>query len=163
MSITVQGVDARGYLGAWAEVVAGMTIADINAIPEDKWNSSMGGCARTNPALVADIVTNLRWTTETMEGKTSDAYNFMDDLAVKYVDKELAMAELAAAAKGFADTLKGASDEILNSTVMAPWQMPTPVMMLAQISASHIWYHDGQLNYVQCLLGDEKVHWLGGE
>ena len=39
--------------------------------------------------------------------------------------------------------------------------MDAPVYMIAQIMVSHIWYHDGQLNYIQSLLGDEKVHWMG--
>jgi hypothetical protein len=40
------------------------------------------------------------------------------------------------------------------------WQIPTPLFTLAHIAVSHLWYHDGQLNYIQALLGDEKVHWM---
>ena len=161
MSTTVQGVDARAYLAGWLSAVTNMTIADINAIPEDKWNESQGGCARSAIGLLADVVTNLKWTTDILAGKESDAYNHMGDLAALYVDKAIAVAQFAEASKTLGEAIHAASDETLNSTAMAPWGMPTPVFTLATISVNHIWYHDGQFNYVQCLIGDEKVHWMG--
>jgi len=160
MSTTVQGVDARGYLAGWLQAVTGMTVADITAIPDDKWTATFGGCSKPAGALVADTVTNLLWTTAVLKGEESNAYNEMGDLASKYADKSVAIAELNAASAGFAAALTSASDEILNSVVMAPWQMPMPVFILATISVNHIWYHDGQLNYVQTLIGDEQVHWM---
>ena len=44
-------------------------------------------------------------------------------------------------------------------SAMAPWGMESKLYEFAQIAISHIWYHDGQLNYVQCLLGDGDYHW----
>ncbi|MDR3689341.1 MAG: hypothetical protein P4L46_08185 [Fimbriimonas sp.] len=160
MSTTVQGVDARAYLAGWLQMVTGMTIADINAIPDDKWTAPHGGCARTANALLADTVTNLLWTTATVKGEESDAYNGMDALAEKFADKAAGVAAFAEASAGLAAAITAADDEALNRTVMAPWQMPAPVFTLATISVNHVWYHDGQFNYIQGLLGDGEVHWM---
>jgi hypothetical protein len=148
-------------LTAWLGVVTGMTIADIKAIPDDKWTTCFGGCARSANALLADTVTNLNWTTEVIHSKESNAYSHMDALATEFTDKNLAIAKLSEASAALCAAISAASDETLNSTVMAPWQMPTPVFMLAHIAASHIWYHDGQFNYIHGLLGDGKMHWMG--
>ncbi len=40
------GVDARGYLAAWAGIMADMTSKDIAAIPANKWNEAYGGCLK---------------------------------------------------------------------------------------------------------------------
>jgi hypothetical protein len=160
METTVQGVDAKAYLGAWLGVVTGMCESDIAAIPDDKWTATHGGCTRTCGAMIADTVTNLNWTTGVLKGEESDAYSHMATLALEYEDKAKAIAGLNEASAALGAALAAASDERLNESVMAPWQMPAPVFMLAQIAVSHVWYHDGQLNYVQTVLGDDKVHWM---
>ena len=162
MSINPGGVDARAYLAGWLAAVTQMTIADINAIPEDKWVASMGGCARAANGLLADIICNLQWTTGAVSGQQSDAYNHMDAIAAECADKSVAVAKLSEASAALGAAIKAASDEILNSSVMAPWQMETPVMILAHIAVAHVWYHDGQFNFIHSLLGDEKVYWMGG-
>lgn len=157
---TATGVDAKGYLAGWLNAVTGMTVADINAIPDDKWSETHGGCSRPCGMMLADTVTMLKWTTGALKGEESDAYTHMEALGETYADKATAVAGLTDASAALGAALGEASDEVLNSSVPAPWGMPTPIFMLAQIAANHIWYHDGQLNYVQTLLGDDKVHWM---
>ena len=161
MSTTIEGVDARGYLAGWLLAVTGMTVADIKAIPDDKWTHGFGGCCRSANCLLADTVTNCMWTTAVLKGESSSCYDDMQALGETFADKALAIDAFVAASNDLAEAIKGASDERLNSLVDAPWGMPTPVMTLAHISVSHVWYHDGQFNFIQSLLGDEKVHWMG--
>lgn len=158
---TAEGVNARGYLTAWLGAVTPMVVADIKAIPDGKWAENFGGCTRPANHLLADTVTLLTWMTETIEGKQSDAYKHMGALAADLADKGRAVAALQHASAALAKAITEASDETLNSTVPAPWQLPTPIFMLAQIAVSHIWYHDGQFNYIHCLLGDDKMYWMG--
>jgi hypothetical protein len=158
---TVAGVDGKAYLVGWLQMVTGMTVADIKAIPDDKWNECYGGCARCANELIGDTVANLKWTAGAVKGVESGAYDQMADYNEKCKDKQTAISLLTEASAELADALNAASDEHLNSTTMAPWQAPTPVFTLAMISVNHIWYHDGQLNYIQGMLGDEKVHWMG--
>jgi hypothetical protein len=162
MSTVMEGIDARGYLGGWLQGLVGMYSADINALPEDKWAATFGGCTRTAQDLTADAIALLEWCTEALKGKvgemTKETYA---SVATEIPTRESAIARLTEAAGAFNAALKAASDEDLNKVVMPPWQMEAPLYMLAQIAVSHVWYHDGQLNYIQCLLGDDKVHWMG--
>jgi hypothetical protein len=157
---TTSGIDAKAYLSGWLNMVTGMTLADIKAIPDDKWNATYGGCSKPCGAMIADAVTNLKWVTAAVKGEESDAYSSMGAIAESYSDKAIAAAGLAEASADFGAALSEASDERLSSMVVAPWGQPAPVFTLAQVTVNHIWYHDGQLNFVQTLLGDEKVHWM---
>jgi len=163
MSTTTEAIDARGYLTGWLTGLTGMFTADINAIPDDKWTATMGGCTRSANALVADAVSLLIWTTEALKGKVTQDTDgsIMKQLTEEFATKGVAVARLAETTQAFNEALSEASDETLNSTINTPWQMPAPLYMIAQIAVSHVWYHDGQLNYIQCLLGDDKIHWMG--
>jgi hypothetical protein len=163
MNTTIEGIDARGYLTGWLNGLVGMYSGDINAIPDDKWTANFGGCTRPANVLTADAISLLLWCTEALKGNViSDSEgNMMTQLAAEVSTKGVAIAKLSEAATGFTEALNAASDETLNTTVTPPWQMPAPLYMIAQIAVSHVWYHDGQLNYIQCLLGDDKIHWMG--
>ena len=163
MSTTTEAIDARGYLTGWLTGLTGMYTADINATPDDKWTATFGGCTRPANALTADAISLLIWTTEALNGNVIQESNnsAMEQLAEEISTKSVAIAKLAEATAAFNEALAQASDETLNTTVTAPWQMPAPLFMIAQIAVSHLWYHDGQLNYIHCLLGDDKVHWMG--
>lgn len=159
MSTTIQGVDARTYLGGWATALAQMTGADIKAIPADKWEATHGGCTRSAQDISQEIVALLEWTTNALKGNVAPDYTAQAKADCS--TQERAVTALNQAVENFNAALAAASDEALNTEVMPPWQMPAPLFILANIAVSHIWYHDGQLNYIQALLGDEKVHWMG--
>ena len=158
---TIEGIDARGYLIGWLKGLTHMYSADINAIPEDKWTASFGGCTRTANDLTADAISLLVWCTGALRGNASTDYgpDGMKAMADATSTREAAIAKLNEAADDFAAALGAASDEDLNKVVTPPWQMDAPLYMLAQIAVSHVWYHDGQLNYIQCLHGDGEMHW----
>jgi hypothetical protein len=85
----------------------------------------------------------------------------MKQLSAEFAVKSVAIARLSEATEALTGAIASASDDTLNQVVTPPWGMPAPLYICAQVAASHIWYHDGQLNYIQCLLGDDKVHWMG--
>lgn len=163
MSTTIEGIDARGYLIGWAKALTGMYTADINAIPEEQWAKPQGGCTRPASALTADAISLLRWTTAALKGNVPTGHDeaAMNALIEGCVTRSGAISQLADAVDNFVSAVAGANDETMNTTVTAPWGMPAPLFMIAQVAAAHIWYHDGQLNYIQCLHGDDKVHWMG--
>jgi hypothetical protein len=159
---TTQGIDARGALVGWVQGLTGMYVSDIRAIPEDKWTATFGGCTRPANEITADALGLIMFCTDSMKGNTPAGYmEQMQQLATEMSTKDAAIAKFQEVCGEFATTLEAATDETLNREIMPPWQMPTKLYSLAQMAASHIWYHDGQLNYIQCLLGDDKVHWMG--
>ena len=162
MSVTTAGVDARGYLKGWAMALADMTGKDIRAIPADKWTATHGGCTKSALQVTAETISLLDWTAAALRGNAvlSDETSLMEKIKSDCASQEAAIARLKSAAGAFAAALSDASDEALNAIVTPPWRMDAPLFMIAQIAASHIWYHDGQLNYIQSLLGDDQIHWM---
>ena len=160
---TTNAIDPRAYLGGWLNGLVAMYSADIRAIPEDKWGATFGGCTRSAQEVTADALSLLDWTTAAMNGNPPAEYgpDNMNRVKADCATKDATLAKLKDSADAFIAALNGASDESLQAVVTPPWQMDAPLFMLAQIAVSHVWYHDGQLNYIQCLLGDDKVHWMG--
>jgi hypothetical protein len=164
MNTTTQGVDARAYLKGWAMALADMTSKDIRAIPEEKWTATYGGCTKPACEVTTDAVSLMLWVNEALKGNVieTDEPDARDRVASLCASREGAISALVQACRVFGAALTEASDEALNATITPPWKMPAPLYMLANIAVSHIWYHDGQLNYIQTLLGDDKVHWMEG-
>lgn len=162
MRTTNTGVDARAYLKGWAMALADMTGKDIRAIPEDKWQATFGGCTKSACDATADALSLLLWANEALKGNViqTDEPEARQRVAAMCGTREAAASALTGACAAFGDALSGASDEALNAIVMPPWKMAAPLFMLANIAVSHIWYHDGQLNYIQSQLGDDKIHWM---
>ncbi len=161
MSTTLEQIDARAQLNGWLQALTHMYQADIQAIPEDKWTATFGGCSKPCSSLTADAVGFLFWMTKAIKESgtpTIDA-DAMGKLEADCATKDGATAMLQKGSTALSEALMAASEETLTTIATAPWQMDAPIFSLAQIAVSHIWYHDGQLNYIQSMLGDGEYHW----
>jgi hypothetical protein len=58
----------------------------------------------------------------------------------------------------FLEFIRNASDEELSSEVELPWGTRTKLQVIYS-NLAHITYHEGQLNYIQTLLGDQEDHY----
>lgn len=56
--------------------------------------------------------------------------------------------------------LAAAPEESLADQVTAPWGQPMSKAQMVLFSVCHTFYHDGQLNYLQLMKGDDKIHWM---
>ena len=163
MSNTATQIDAISSLNGWLQGLTGMYVADITAIPDDKLDWCPGGCARTAKSITTEVIGMCYYTAAILKGQEPSmeemeamSSNLGDlDTKAKMIDA------FQAGTKAMSEALATADSETLNKVITPPWQMDAPVYMIAQIMVNHIWYHDGQLNYIQALLGDEKVHWMG--
>lgn len=162
MSTTIEAIDFRSSLTGWLKGITSMTCADINAIPDDKWTATWGGCTRPANVLAADALSTVEWATEALKG---NAISVKEDrtakIAGEITTKAAAIERVTRATENLASAISAASDETLNKVVAAPWGADAPLYLIAQIAVSHIWYHDGQFNYIHCLLGDDKIYWGG--
>jgi hypothetical protein len=162
MGVDSQGLDARAMLKGWAMALADMTSKDIRAIPEDKWTATFGGATKSACDATVDAISLMRWVNEALKGNviSTDEPDARQQVVGACSSRETAISALNGACREFGEAMSAASDESLNATIMPPWKMPSSLISLANIAVSHIWYHDGQLNYIQMLLGDAKVHWM---
>lgn len=60
------------------------------------------------------------------------------------------------------EAIDSMSDADLEGDIQMPWGMIMPMTDAIFLPASHMNYHDGQINYIQTLLGDTKFHWAEG-
>lgn len=162
MSQVATSVDHKAFLSGWVQNLAGMYCADIKAIPNEKLGTSPGGCARTPQQFSAEVVGLCKWTAAKLRGeepvqRTEDE---MQAFGTTMNSQDAICGAINAASTEFSEALMACPDDRLNSTVTPPWQMDAPLYMIALITANHIWYHDGQLNYLQALNGDEAIHWM---
>ena len=52
------------------------------------------------------------------------------------------------------------NDEALEGEIQMPWGGMFAASEAILLPTSHMTYHDGQINYIQTLLGDAKFHWI---
>jgi hypothetical protein len=158
MSNVAEKLDMKSPMIQWLNALGSFYMKDIRALPNDQILVSPGGCARSAQAITGEVIGLCRFATKTLRSEpTEDSYNV--DLNGLDTGDQLAVA-VEKAIQEFGDAIANAPDEIWTQEVMPPWQMKDTVWGITNIAINHIWYHDGQINTYQCLLGDEKVHWM---
>jgi uncharacterized damage-inducible protein DinB len=131
---------------------AEMLCKDAAWIPDDKkdWNPKenaksvnqiLSECARGNFRIAAAVK-------GATPGEISDPADFVG-LKNHVIDS----------AKEFCSAIDSLDESGLEKEIMAPWGQPMSLSALIFLPASHMTYHDGQVNYIQLLLGDTKFHW----
>ena len=105
----------------------------------------------------------LQWCTLALRGETAPTggEERVKELTAQCATKEGTIAMVQSTTDGFAAALAAAPEDSLTKLVMAPFGLEMAMFMICQIAVNHIWYHDGQLNYIHCLLGDDKMYWMG--
>jgi hypothetical protein len=157
----VNAVDPRVQITGQIEQAAHLLLVDLRHIPSDKLNVSAGGVARTPLAIVAecigindmiaDVVGGTPRTYPTAEEQTSFAGT------IDTMDR--ARNGIQESVQKLCNTVQGLSEAELDEMVTAPWGATYSRGGLAAFAATHLMYHDGQLNFIQALCGDGAVHW----
>jgi hypothetical protein len=158
---TITGLDVRAGLTTWLQTVNAFYCKDIMALPADKLDASPGGVARTPRQVTAEVIWLTKWGTAMLTGQEAPAMGeeAQTAIAAHLTTTQSFCDNITSATNEFVAAINSASDETLMKMVTPPWQMDAPAHAVASIIVNHIWYHDGQLNYIQSLYGDEKNHW----
>jgi hypothetical protein len=153
-------LNPRAHLRASTERMHSQLVNDLNALPEDKAGVSPGGVAR--PAIefvvecgglnmmVSTLLTGGEFKRRTPEERKA--------FYATFTTREQALAFLDQQTQGLLTTLDGLDENTLGDMIDGPIG-PMTRFALAQLPAMHMMYHDGQLNYLQALHGDDKMHW----
>ncbi|MBL8086916.1 MAG: DinB family protein [Chthonomonas sp.] len=155
-------IDIRAHYGFWIELLASNYAKDLAALPEGAYTTSIGGACRTAQNISTEIVLMTRVAKDVLEGGEIPG---RDPAKFASLMEELSTPEAAAqavkdAAKEAGAAFAAASDETLAREVMMPWGMSMSLYALAHLCATHINYHDAQLNYIQSFHGDTEMHWF---
>ena len=158
MSNVAEALDFRSGLVGWLDMLASFFCKDIRALPDEALTKSPGGVAKAPATIAAEVVSMCDWCAGALRGDVEATTE--DEMGLpQYTTKEQICDAVASSASNLGAAIRGASDETLATVVTPPWQMPAPMAVHAQVAVNHIWYHDGQLNYLQALSGDGSVHW----
>lgn len=135
-------------------------LKDLQALPEDAFDHRFGGTART----VADIVYEVNLVNDHigMVLRGEEPFAWPDGGWIKapegFRGKEAVVAAFETSSNRILATIEGFSEADLEATVETEHGARTRFQR-CQFMALHLWYHSGQLNFMQTLLGDDAWHW----
>lgn len=135
---------------------------DLRALPSEQHNTSPGGCAKSALFMIAESAMVNGYAADWLargaidqipsdnrkahlksfdtEEKVLEYLNAQTDRLIAAIENFDAVALIETRPKGF-------------------FGGPSTPHADAQFAAIHMMYHVGQLNYIQTLLGDDKIHW----
>jgi len=132
---------------------------DLNTLPEDAFSKCFGGKARTVADIVHEVnMVNDRELTE-IRGETPGTWP--EGWVVAPADlqtKQQVIDAFEGMVKRTLDTAESFTSDQLEETIKVE-ESETTRFAKFRFIALHTWYHSGQLNFIQTLLGDDEFHW----
>lgn len=141
---------------------AELLVKDAGYIPEDKLIWRPVECAKSAVDILREIArSNVEIAAAIKAGPLSPDEENIKEKA----EQATSLAELGSLVKQsselFCRVLDQLTEAALDETRTMPWGAVYPLTEAILLPASHKSYHDGQINYIQTLLGDAKFHWAG--
>jgi len=135
-------------------------LTDLQALPEEAFSQSFGPATRT----VADIVYEVNLVNDHvgMVIRGEKAFEWPEGWIKAPEDfrtKEAVVSGFEASSQKIIATIESFSAEELESSIVTD-DGETTRFERCRFMTLHVWYHSGQLNFVQTLLGDDKWHWV---
>ncbi len=133
---------------------------DLQALPEEAFSQSFGAKTRT----VADIVYEVNLVNDHvgMVIRGEKPFDWPDDdfprAPADFQTKDVVTGAFQKSSEQIVSTVEGFSE----SQIIEPIQVDgkeTTRFDRCQFMILHLWYHSGQLNFIQTLLGDDAWHW----
>lgn len=130
-------------------------LKDLNALPEDAFCRSLGGKART----VADIAHEVNLVNDHVGQAVRGEEQFVwpegwISAPPELCSKEAVIKAFEESSQRIVETFTSYSQEQLDETIKHDEGETTRAERCRFITL-HLWYHSGQLNYIQTLLGDD--------
>jgi hypothetical protein len=151
----------KEHLRAVTERAHRLLVNDLKAIAEDRNNTCPGGCARPALHIVAECAAVNGFVAGFLEtGRAERPSREERDAHLRSFDTaEKALAYLDRETQNLLRVLDGLDENTLGDVSEAPLGRPMTRFAVAELPSSHMMYHDGQLNYLQTLYGDDQNHW----
>jgi DinB superfamily len=135
-------------------------LADLRALPEEAYGKSFGPASRT----VADIVYEVNMVNDHvgMALRGEEPFAWPDGGYIRapedFKEKSVVLAAFKESKARLLATIEGMSEADFETTVETE-RGPKTGFERCQFMTVHMWYHSGQLNYIQTLIGDDGWHW----
>ncbi len=155
-------VDIKAHLKGMAERIKGLLVNDLRAIPADKHNACPGGCAKTPLFMIAECAMVNHWVAyflKTGEKKPRPSADEREALLKSYTDTDKTLAFLEESVTAYHEGVDAFDAARFGEHNDDFFGRPMTLLGIAELPPVHMMYHDGQLNYIQMLLGDNDIHW----
>lgn len=158
-------INAKQELLNSCDMYAHLLTLDLDAVPENQAVATNGGCTRSAVAVVAECAAFNNLVAGIIGSKDTGVGTFEDVQAASQgaTSREQAKGSLVSSVTNLKDVVSALSDDELGETIQAPWGQPMSRFGLANVAAGHMWYHNGQVAYIQSLNGDSDMHWMPEE
>lgn len=136
-------------------------LKDLEALPEDAFTRCFGGKCRT----VADIVYEVNLVNDHIGMVIRDEEPFPWPEVegwMKAPEGFSSKADVVEAFRKSSDRIVETAESFSSEEIDAPLKIEDGETTRAErcrFMALHLWYHAGQLNFMQTLLGDDEWHW----
>jgi uncharacterized damage-inducible protein DinB len=153
--VNLKAAAIRGLKGS-----SRMILQDLAALPEDAFDKSFGEKTRT----VADMIFEVNLVNDHvgMVIRGEEPFAWPEDGYVKappdFRGKELVIAAFEESSERIIATVEAFSEAHVEEIIEVDGQ-DTTRFDRCQFVIRHMWYHSGQLNFIQTLLGDDGWHW----
>lgn len=153
-------LDAKRILIDQIRDIAKFFVNDLGYIPAEKLGASPGGVARTPLDITVECAGINAMAAALLLGEVSNHGPEAHAQALAANDTlEKASQLLLTSAERLADAVAHLDEAGLCDEVTVPWGQKMTKYEVAGFAASHMSYHEGQLNYIQALYGDGEMHW----
>ncbi len=154
-------LDLKTFAIKQLEDVRDRYLQDLQALPDEAFDSSFGGSARTPAHFTYEIVCVNERFVKRLSGEDPGPFNpeTWANTPDNFRSKAGSIQGFEASLNQVVDAVKGMADNEMLREIQTPGGSTNPYD-LALFCASHVNYHDGQLNYIQALHGDTAVHWF---
>jgi hypothetical protein len=136
-------------------------LKDLEAMPEEALGTCPGGSARTPYDFTYEVATVHKRIVARLKGEDPGPWpgaNGWMKAPEEFQSKAFAMKEIRDTADAVLSALEEVPDHEMERRIALPNSETSP-LDLASLAAVHLVYHDAQLNYLQSMGGDDKLHW----
>ena len=154
-------LDVRAQLRGTTEFTHGLIVKDLNAVGDAQASASPGGVARNAVQIAAEcaaingMVAGFLTTGEFIRASKEEQAAYY----AAHETKEAVLATLEKQTQTLLTAIDGMDEATMGDIIPETPLGPMSRFAIAQLPAMHMMYHDGQLNYIHTLHGDDKMHW----
>ena len=154
------GFDVKEYVLTAVKGAKDRFLQDVAVLPDSALLESYGGAARAPINIIYEICYVNRRLATRLKGQDPGPFdvNFWSVTPADFTTREKAVAEFSKTMDEFIGTLEAMPVDQLHAEIPTP-SGHTTAFDLGLFLATHLNYHDGQLNYIQALNGDTDIHW----
>lgn len=152
----------KEYLGKAVKETGKMYLEDLEAMDESVLQRSPGGVARRPVDYSYEIAVINKRITHRLRGTDPGEWPGPAEGFITAPPEYSSKSAAVDLVRSSFDDLSAAWETVDENDLERKIELPkgeTSPLDLISMAATHASYHDGQLNYAQCIAGDNEVHW----